>query len=313
MWGGAREVGLGRCGVGWIASLSFLSVFAPPELRGCVAAAQRSLAAVYSDALMCSTRYQLHAVLVHQGQASGGHYWAYVRRRAARDEGRQRNSGDHTHTMEGAGSQHGSDARSHDPAASGDVILESLSESEELNVAVSEPGETARTDLPTDSHTGQLSTADSRLHYTVSEPSDNIPCSQTGQAGSQTGQAGSQTGQAGSQTGQASSQTGQAGSARKGDGERWLKFNDVSVVEVGWEEVVRESFGGQQNTSAYCLLYISRAAEEQWAGHGELVSQSPLSPELQRYVAEDNARLRAEIADYDAQRAKIEAAKHVRD
>ena len=29
---------------------------------------------------MKSVAYQLHAVLVHQGQASGGHYWAYVRK-----------------------------------------------------------------------------------------------------------------------------------------------------------------------------------------------------------------------------------------
>lgn len=30
---------------------------------------------------MKKNAYKLHAVLVHQGQASGGHYWAYVKRR----------------------------------------------------------------------------------------------------------------------------------------------------------------------------------------------------------------------------------------
>lgn len=28
--------------------------------------------------------YQLHAVLVHEGQASGGHYWAYIYSRQSR-------------------------------------------------------------------------------------------------------------------------------------------------------------------------------------------------------------------------------------
>ena len=187
--------------------------------------------------------------------------------------------------MEGAESQCGGDTKSHDsgPVAGIDIVLESQSEPEELDVTVSEREEstqTGRTEFATDSHTGQLSTADSRLRYVVSEPSDSEPspaCSQTGHAGSQTGQAGSQTGPTGSQTGQAGSQTGHTGSqtshpgsVQRVDGEVWLKFNDVSVMEVGWEEVVSESFGGRQNTSAYCLIYISQAAGEQWAGHGEL-------------------------------------------
>ena len=41
------------------------------------------------------------------------------------------------------------------------------------------------------------------------------------------------------------------------------------------------------------------------------VSPSTLSSELQCYVAEDNASFRAERADYDAQKVKIAAAKHV--
>ena len=41
---------------------------------------ESSLSAVYSDEAMNATVYHLHAVLVHQGQASGGHYWAYIRK-----------------------------------------------------------------------------------------------------------------------------------------------------------------------------------------------------------------------------------------
>ena len=50
----------------------------------------------------------------------------------------------------------------------------------------------------------------------------------------------------------------------------WLKFNDISVSEVAWEEVARESYGGRQNTSAYCLIYISDALWEQCRNNGAL-------------------------------------------
>ena len=50
--------------------------------------------------------------------------------------------------------------------------------------------------------------------------------------------------------------------------EVWIKFNDISVTEVHWDEIERESFGGNRlnngNTSAYCLVYISTDAERQW-------------------------------------------------
>ena len=41
---------------------------------------EASLNAVYSDGQMNTTVYHLHSVLVHQGQASGGHYWCYIRK-----------------------------------------------------------------------------------------------------------------------------------------------------------------------------------------------------------------------------------------
>lgn len=35
----------------------------------------------------------------------------------------------------------------------------------------------------------------------------------------------------------------------------WLKFNDISVTEATWQEVVKESEGGYGTASAYCLIY----------------------------------------------------------
>ncbi len=36
----------------------------------------------------------------------------------------------------------------------------------------------------------------------------------------------------------------------------WLKFNDITVSEAGWEELEKEGVGGYHNASAYCLMYI---------------------------------------------------------
>uniref|UniRef100_A0A671KZB1 Ubiquitin carboxyl-terminal hydrolase n=1 Tax=Sinocyclocheilus anshuiensis TaxID=1608454 RepID=A0A671KZB1_9TELE len=38
--------------------------------------------------------------------------------------------------------------------------------------------------------------------------------------------------------------------------QRWMKYNDISVTKSSWEELVRDSFGGYRNASAYCLMYI---------------------------------------------------------
>ncbi|XP_051980940.1 ubiquitin carboxyl-terminal hydrolase 25-like, partial [Xyrauchen texanus] len=37
---------------------------------------------------------------------------------------------------------------------------------------------------------------------------------------------------------------------------QWMKYNDISVTKSSWEELVRDSFGGYRNASAYCLMYI---------------------------------------------------------
>ena len=42
----------------------------------------------------------------------------------------------------------------------------------------------------------------------------------------------------------------------------WLKFNDNSVNEASWEELLKESIGGRSNTSAYSLVYIDTSKPE---------------------------------------------------
>lgn len=48
---------------------------------------------------------------------------------------------------------------------------------------------------------------------------------------------------------------------------RWLKYNDVSVIESSWDELERDSFGGLKNTSAYCLIYVSSNLPQFTAGN----------------------------------------------
>lgn len=40
-----------------------------------------------------------------------------------------------------------------------------------------------------------------------------------------------------------------------------MKYNDIAVTKSSWEELVRDSFGGYRNASAYCLMYINDKAK----------------------------------------------------
>uniref|UniRef100_A0A8D0D0N9 Ubiquitin carboxyl-terminal hydrolase n=1 Tax=Sander lucioperca TaxID=283035 RepID=A0A8D0D0N9_SANLU len=48
------------------------------ELKASIDRLTQMLEGMYSDNSLCQAPYRLHAVLVHEGQASAGHYWAYI-------------------------------------------------------------------------------------------------------------------------------------------------------------------------------------------------------------------------------------------
>ncbi|XP_059812833.1 ubiquitin carboxyl-terminal hydrolase 28 isoform X4 [Hypanus sabinus] len=48
------------------------------DLKNKIIQIKHSIEQMYMDSLMCQVPYRLHAVLVHEGQASAGHYWAYI-------------------------------------------------------------------------------------------------------------------------------------------------------------------------------------------------------------------------------------------
>ncbi|XP_046717144.1 ubiquitin carboxyl-terminal hydrolase 25 isoform X1 [Silurus meridionalis] len=89
----------------------------------------------------------------------------------------------------------------------------------------------------------------------------------------------------------------------------WMKYNDISVTKSSWEELVRDSFGGYRNASAYCLMYINDkkpflVQEEFDRETGQVLSDlDKLPPDLKEYVKEDNQHFERELKEWDAMQA----------
>ncbi|XP_059207677.1 ubiquitin carboxyl-terminal hydrolase 25 isoform X2 [Centropristis striata] len=90
----------------------------------------------------------------------------------------------------------------------------------------------------------------------------------------------------------------------------WMKYNDISVTKSSWEELVRDSFGGYRNASAYCLMYINDKKpfliEEEFDKEtGQILSgMDKLPPDLKQYVKEDNELFDKEMEEWDALQAR---------
>ncbi|KAL2094455.1 hypothetical protein ACEWY4_009174 [Coilia grayii] len=90
----------------------------------------------------------------------------------------------------------------------------------------------------------------------------------------------------------------------------WMKYNDISVTKSSWEELMRDSFGGYRNASAYCLMYINDKKrflieEEFDVETGLMVSGlSKLPADLQEYVKEDNLQFERELKVWDMLQAR---------
>ena len=182
---------------------------------------QDALSAVYSDEPMNTVVYHLHAVLVHQGQASGGHYWSYVRKppslRVQAPSQKLSGASDETQKISSVTQV----------ATSSEVTMSSPATSTESGGTRGGEGEGGR-EKSDEKH----------------EEDEEKESTEEGEGG---------------------------GGSSEGS---WLKFNDVSVHEVPWEEVVKESYGGHHNTSAYCLIYLSPLLHQSWATAGEKYSAS---------------------------------------
>lgn len=87
--------------------------------------------------------------------------------------------------------------------------------------------------------------------------------------------------------------------------QRWCKFNDITVSEVTWEEVSRESLGGYRHVSAYCLMYID-ARREGCISAGSAIQELPA--DLQELVDKDNAEFENELREWDEKQVAKAAA-----
>ncbi|XP_077101407.1 ubiquitin carboxyl-terminal hydrolase 25-like isoform X3 [Siphateles boraxobius] len=91
---------------------------------------------------------------------------------------------------------------------------------------------------------------------------------------------------------------------------QWMKYNDISVTKSSWEELVRDSFGGYRNASAYCLMYIDDKKpfliEEEFDKEtGQMLSGlDKLPPDLKEYVEGDNKLFEREMEEWDALQAR---------
>uniref|UniRef100_A0AAY5F6C6 Ubiquitin carboxyl-terminal hydrolase n=1 Tax=Electrophorus electricus TaxID=8005 RepID=A0AAY5F6C6_ELEEL len=86
---------------------------------------------------------------------------------------------------------------------------------------------------------------------------------------------------------------------------RWLKYNDVMVTESSWEELVRDSYGGMTNASAYCLMYINDRMPHLIAGTFPCPSMDSLPSILRRYVREDNHWFQQELKEWEEQFCQV--------
>lgn len=233
-----------------------MSFFLSSDLRTSISVSKEALRAVYNDPLMNRTPYHLHAVMVHQGEASGGHYWAYTRKHPSLSmPAAPPNSGQ----PQDVGGENPLVGRSGGKAAGG--VTEEGAGSQVPNYRTHlETGEMYPDLAP--SPESMLATDDSAsIPYAGGESA--TPAESSSGSGPIGGRG------EGMELGRGEAEPGVEAVSEVENGHAWMKFNDVSVSEVSWEEVRRESLGGTRgNTSAYCLVYVSSLLHQDWLSSG---------------------------------------------
>lgn len=238
------------------------------DLQASIAASRASLDAVYSDPMMNKTPYFLHAVMVHQGEASRGHYWTYTRKHpslSALAITKNPQPYDKESTTAGDTARQKTGQTSLDVV--GDVTtqtrqtvggLESIDDNN-----ISNPGQATRLGCHTHLETGEV------YSDSMQSPGSAVSAEDAASMSSVNNQRMIHSELPSGPSRGEGMEVEKCGGF--GDGsDVWLKFNDVSVSEVSWDEVRRESLGEmQQNTSAYCLVYVSKLLHENWLRDGK--------------------------------------------
>ncbi len=254
------------------------------DLRASIVASEASLSAIYSDSLMKKTPYHLHAVMVHQGEASGGHYWVYTLKHPTlsaptgtvemQDSSKvlegERGDGqlegvDCEGGRGGGGEEIGGDGRElrgqahlnyHTQLETGEMCSDAVSESMSAGVGAEMGGGGG-------GGGGEMSTSSSMSGVSSTSASTVVLSGVQSASVSIT---------RGGENMEVERPPSPSAPSSPGGGCVWMKFNDVMVTDVSWEEVQRESLGGASgNTSAYCLVYINSDLHEDWLNRGERV------------------------------------------
>ncbi|XP_064407430.1 ubiquitin carboxyl-terminal hydrolase 28-like [Halichondria panicea] len=260
------------------------------ELEEAIKSTQSTLDGLYGDPIMNSTPYHLHAVLVHQGQASLGHYWAYVRK-------------SHACLL----------------TTPSTTVTPSTTATPSTTVTPSSVTTPTREKDEPLANTGQYDTMDNSPRSDNDEkisqqaPTDGMEM-EGGAIGVQsdvsttTGVQSDESTTTGAQSvvGDVVQSDETLSVGVQSDEDVWLKFNDVSVTEVSWADVQKESYGGSHNTSAYCLIYVNKELHQQFTRRALSLL---VRDDLQRYVDRDATDFQTELADYDSR--SIQAVGHI--
>ena len=230
--------------------------------------------------MMNRTCYQLHAVLVHQGQASGGHYWAYVRKPASTASDSHQTSV-HTNRITTTGHNHQSATNSQVVSTTDHTHTDLQVSSQSSDTAMSlqeNVGKLEGNVRAVDGSEGKVMPVEGGGSEVEDMPSSDEALIMSPPAAMDQGSVGSKAEEDESRGIEATMSDLTDWGLKKSSSKEhtqedvWLKFNDISVTEVTWEEVKKESFGGNSqgvgNTSAYCVMYVSQQSAQLWKHTG---------------------------------------------
>lgn len=237
---------------------------------------KQSLSALYSDPTMRATPYQLHAVCVHQGDASVGHYWVYVN---------PKTSGLPS-VCKVPGSKSSDDVEDMEVTP---VAVQDPS-SQKFVFSTSTDGVTTSSDteptpaVPSVPHDDTALTVDSSTPGIQAAPHSSDEVGQV--LAVEEDEPRTESGL----------QLTCAEANQEDSDEMWYKFNDVNVTTVPWSEVLKESCGQGVNTSAYCFVYLSSEVSVHQAQETRLC----LSEELLAYVQQYNETFEEDVRKWDS-------------
>lgn len=86
-------------------------------------------------------------------------------------------------------------------------------------------------------------------------------------------------------------------------GDKWRKFNDVTVSDVSYEDLYQESAGGHKSVNAYSLIYVDASRKDLFTVDN-LDRETLYSESLTEYLQKDNEAFQRELLDWKMKEKK---------